>query len=142
MKNVALIGMPGCGKTSAGRELARLTGRELLDMDGEIEKRAGCTIPEIFNKEGEDAFRALETQVLSDFSKMSGVIISTGGGVVTRPENRRLLRQNSTVVFLDRKDISSLAKTGGPYPKRSPRRRFTASACPCTGAGATSPWSA
>lgn len=114
MKNVAIIGMPGCGKTSAGRELARLTGRELLDMDGEIEKRAGCTIPEIFNKEGEGAFRALETQVLSDFSKMSGVIISTGGGVVTRPENRHLLRQNSTVVFLDRKDISSLAKDGRP----------------------------
>ena len=114
MKNIALIGMPGCGKTSAGRELAKLTGREFADMDAEIVKRIGCPIPEFFATHGEEAFRKTETEVLAEFSKRSGMIIATGGGVVTRSENRDLLRQNSTVVFLNRTDIDSLAKNGRP----------------------------
>ena len=114
MKNIALIGMPGCGKTSAGRELAKLTGREFADMDAEIVKRIGCSIPEFFAAHGEEAFRKTETEVLAEFSKRSGMIIATGGGVVTRSENRDLLRQNSTVVFLNRTDIDSLAKNGRP----------------------------
>lgn len=114
MKNIALIGMPGCGKTSAGRELKKLTGRRLVDMDEEIVSRVGCSIPEYFAAHGEEDFRRVETEVLSDFSKRSGLIIATGGGVVTRPENYNLLRQNSVVVFLHRKDLLSLDKSGRP----------------------------
>ena len=116
MKNVVLIGMPGCGKTTVGRRLASLTGREFIDIDAEIVKAAGKTIPEIFADDGEAVFRALETQVTGEVCKKSGCIISCGGGVVTRPENRRLLRQNSTVVFIVR-DIHSLATKGRPLSK-------------------------
>jgi len=114
MKNVALIGMPGCGKTTTGTQLAKLTGREFVDMDDEIVKHIGCSIPEFFAANGEEAFRKVETEVLEEFSKKSGLIISTGGGVVTRPENKALLHQNSIVVFLNRKDLQSLAKDGRP----------------------------
>lgn len=113
MKNIVLIGMPGCGKTTTGKRLAALTGRPFIDIDAEIVKAAGKTIPEIFESEGEEAFRRLETRVTGEVCKNSGCIISTGGGVVTRPENRRLLKQNSVVVFLFR-DIHKLATRGRP----------------------------
>ncbi|MBE6587977.1 MAG: AAA family ATPase [Ruminococcaceae bacterium] len=113
MKNVVLIGMPGCGKTTMGKRLAAITGREFIDIDAEIVKVAGKTIPEIFAEDGEEAFRLLETRVTGEICKKSGCIISCGGGVVTRPENRRLIRQNSTVVFLVR-DIHTLATRGRP----------------------------
>jgi len=113
MKNVVLIGMPGCGKSTTGKRLAALTGREFIDIDAEIVKAAGKTIPEIFAEDGEEAFRRLETEVTGEVCKRSGCIISCGGGVVTRPENRRLLRQNSTVVFIVR-DINALATRGRP----------------------------
>ncbi len=113
MKNVVLIGMPGCGKTTIAKRLAALTGREFIDIDAEIVKVAGKTIPEIFAEEGEDAFRRLETQVTGEVCKKSGCIISTGGGVVTRPENRDLVRQNSTVIFIKR-DLDKLATRGRP----------------------------
>ena len=114
MKNIAIIGMPGCGKSSAGRELSKLTGRRFVDMDEEIEKHAGMSIPEIFAQKGEAEFRAAETEVLRDVSKGSGLVIATGGGVVTREENYPLLRQNSTVVFLEREDLNTLSKLGRP----------------------------
>lgn len=79
MKNIAIIGMPGCGKTTAGLELARLTGREFHDMDAEIEEAAGISIPEIFAKRGETEFRRLETEVLRGLSKRGGLVIATGG---------------------------------------------------------------
>ncbi|MBQ4066601.1 MAG: shikimate kinase [Clostridia bacterium] len=113
MKNVTLIGMPGCGKSTIGKRLAALTGRELVDIDAEIVKVAGKTIPEIFAEDGEEAFRRLETQVTAEVCKRSGCIISCGGGVVTRPENRRLIRQNSTVVFIAR-ELDTLATKGRP----------------------------
>lgn len=118
MLNIALIGMPGCGKSSAGVCLARLTGRRLIDIDEEIVSRIGCSIPEFFAAEGEAAFRHVETQVLDDVSKLSGVIIACGGGVVTRSENQRLLRQNSRIVFLER-DIESLPTDGRPVSQAS-----------------------
>ncbi len=113
MKNVVFIGMPGCGKTTTARRLAALTGREFIDIDAEIVKLCQKPIPEIFADEGEDTFRRIETQVTADICKRSGCIISCGGGVVTRPENRRLIRQNSTVVFLFR-NINTLATRGRP----------------------------
>lgn len=120
MKNIVLIGMPGCGKTSIGCTLASMTGRDFVDTDRVIEERAGKTIPTIFAEDGEEAFRALETQVLADIAARSGQIIATGGGIVTRERNLPLLRQNSTVVFLDRA-VSELPTNGRPLSQtRSP----------------------
>jgi shikimate dehydrogenase len=100
--SITLIGMPGCGKTTTAAALGRLTGRPVYDIDTLIARREGISIPEIFRRGGEDEFRRIETEVLSDTAKLSGVIIAAGGGVVTRPENRALIRQNSVCVFLDR----------------------------------------
>lgn len=113
MKNVVLIGMPGCGKSTVGKRLANLTGRPFVDLDREIAAAAGKTIPEIFQEDGEEAFRRLETQVAARFCSEKGYIISCGGGVVTRPENKNILRQNSTVVFIAR-DLQSLTTKGRP----------------------------
>ena len=108
-KNIVLIGMPGCGKTTTARALGKLTGREVVDIDAAIEARAGKSIPDIFARQGEDAFRALETEVLAEASKRSGTVIAAGGGVVTRACNLPLLRQNSTVVYLDRRGALPVA---------------------------------
>ena len=117
--SVMLIGMPGCGKTTVGRELARQLGRELVDTDALVEKQAGCTIPELFAREGEEAFRRLEHQVLTQVGKQSGLVVATGGGVVTRPENRDPMRQNSTVIYL-RRDLSLLPTEGRPVSQSNP----------------------
>ena len=102
MENIALIGMAGCGKSTVGRHLARETGKQFVDADKEIEALAGKTIPEIFTQDGEEAFRRLETQVLSELGKRSGLIIATGGGCVTRDRNYSLLHQNSRILWLKR----------------------------------------
>ncbi len=111
--NIALIGMPGSGKTAVGQCLAGLTGRKLIDTDELISAGAGCDIPSIFAGKGEDYFRRLETEILREVSKESGNIIAAGGGVVTRPENKRLLRQNSVTVMIDY-DVNKLATEGRP----------------------------
>ncbi len=128
-QNIALIGMPGCGKTTVGRALAALLGRPFYDVDGQIEARAGMGIPDIFARQGEKAFRALETRTLAELSRESGAVLATGGGVVTRSENRDLLRQNSTVVWL-RRDIGSLPLTGRPVSQRTPLDRLAAERTP------------
>ena len=113
MKNVVIIGMPGSGKTTLARRLAAMTGREFIDIDAEITKASGKTALEIFETEGEGAFRDLEAKITAEVCKMSGCIISTGGGVVTRKENKNSIRQNATVVFLFR-NINTLATRGRP----------------------------
>lgn len=113
MKNIALIGMPGCGKTTVGRQLAQKLGRKFVDLDDEVVKLAGMSIPDIFAREGEAGFRMWETKVLEAFSKESALILATGGGCVTREENYPLLRQNSVVCWLKR-DISCLPTDGRP----------------------------
>ena len=113
MKNIILIGMPGCGKSTVGKLLSPRCGRPFIDADACIEELAGCTIPQIFANEGEDAFRAYETQVLTKLTKASGTIIATGGGCVTREENAPLLKQNSQVIWLKR-DVQSLPTSGRP----------------------------
>lgn len=113
MKNILLVGMPGCGKSTIGGKLAELTGRRFVDTDELIVERAGTSIPEIFAAHGEAYFRKLETEVLAEVSQKSELIIATGGGVVTRPENHPLVGQNSIVAFLNR-DISILPKDGRP----------------------------
>lgn len=112
-KNLALIGMPGCGKTTVGGILARRLGRELADTDTLAETRAGCSIPELFSREGEETFRRLEHQVLLEVSRQSGLVIATGGGILTREENWDPLRQNSTVIYLER-DLDQLPTAGRP----------------------------
>ena len=128
-KNLILVGMPGCGKSTIGRKLAARLDRPLVDTDEEIVKRIGCTIPEYFASHGEEEFRKREHEVLRDFSSRSGQIIATGGGIVTRPENMDPLRENSMVVFL-RREIGTLPTRGRPisqsndlhelYEKRRP----------------------
>ena len=99
--NVVLVGMPGCGKSTLGKLLAAEMGRPFVDLDEEIVKRAGRPIPQIFSTEGEEGFRALESKVVADICRGSGLVIATGGGVVTREENLPLLSQNGRVIFLD-----------------------------------------
>ena len=99
-KNLVLIGMPGCGKSSVARRLGERLGREVVECDAYIEQQAGKTIPEIFAEGGETAFRRLETEALRELGKRSGIILSTGGGCVTRSENYPLLHQNGTIFWL------------------------------------------
>lgn len=119
MKNMVLIGMPGCGKSTVGKALAKRTGRVFVDADAEIVKAAGRSIPEIFAGDGEPGFRSLETKVLEQICKQSGTVIATGGGAVTVPENYNILRQNSTVIFLNR-DLAVLPTEGRPLSQQNP----------------------
>ena len=107
--NIALIGMPGCGKTTVGKLLAEMTDREFIGLDEEIEKALGRSIPDVIASEGLEYFRNTETAVLRKISCQSGKVIATGGGVVTIPENKPLLAQNSITVLLERplKDLES-----------------------------------
>lgn len=113
MMNTILVGMPGCGKSTVGRFLAELTGKEFVDSDACIVQKAGKDIPSIFRDDGEEAFRILETEVLSELGKRSGLVIATGGGCVTRPENYPLLHQNGTIIWLQR-ELGQLATDGRP----------------------------
>ncbi len=113
MRNIALIGMPGAGKSSAARALGLLTGREVRDCDEEIAKRCGETPAGIITTRGEDAFRRVESDTLRDLGKLSGTVIATGGGAVTREENYAYLHQNSVVIWL-RRDLTALSAQGRP----------------------------
>lgn len=102
-QNIVLIGMPSCGKTTVGRLLAEMTGRELYDSDIIIENEEKMRISEIFAKKGEGYFRGLESEVIARLSeKADGKIIATGGGAVLDGKNTGRLRSNGTVIFIDR----------------------------------------
>ncbi len=111
-KNIILVGMPGSGKSTVGQYLAERIGREFYDSDEEISKK-GESPAEIIEKYGEEYFRSIETEVLSELCKKSGCVIATGGGAVTREENYDIIQQNGTVVFIDR-DIERLSTKGRP----------------------------
>ena len=113
MENILLIGMPGCGKSTIGMLLAQKCGREFVDTDALIVEKTGKSIPEIFATEGESGFRALETATLAEVCKKSGLVIATGGGCITKPENYDLLHQNSKIIWIKR-DISLLPTDGRP----------------------------
>ena len=110
--NIALIGMPSSGKTTIGRALAKELGKTFIDLDEEIVKANGKSIPDIFAEEGEDGFRKKETEQVERFSKEGHQLLSCGGGVIKRPENLRALRQNGVILFLDR-PLESLVVGGG-----------------------------
>ena len=128
--NIVLVGMPGCGKSTIADLIAKATGRRLVDTDTLICEREGCPIPEIFASHGEDYFRACESRAAAESGKMSGCVIATGGGIVTREENLDSLRQNGKIFFI-RRDISLLSRDGRPlsatadldemYAKRLPK---------------------
>ncbi|XKE44966.1 shikimate kinase AroK [Halomonas organivorans] len=100
LPNLILIGPMGAGKSTIGRLLAAELSRDFLDSDHEIEDRCGADIPWIFDVEGEAGFRDRETQMIRELSTREGVVIATGGGAVLREENRRVLRDSGTVVYL------------------------------------------
>ena len=112
-KNVVLIGIPGCGKSTIGKLLAKRLEREVIDTDSEIEKECKCDIPKIFADNGEDYFRQVESLVAKKVGILTGKVIATGGGIIKRKENLFYLKQNATIIFLDR-ELSSLAKNNRP----------------------------
>lgn len=113
MKNIVLIGMPGVGKSTIAGELAAITGRTVVDSDSEIYRRTGFTPKELITEKGENYFREVEKAVISDTGKESGLIIATGGGVVTREENYYSLHQNGNIIWLIR-DLDKLDNSDRP----------------------------
>lgn len=118
MQNIVLIGMPGCGKSTIASLLGEKLGRKVVDADQEIVKLAGKSIPEIFADDGEETFRNLETQVLTELGKQSQLVIATGGGCVTRDRNYPLLHQNSSIFWLQR-DLDLLPTEGRPLSQNT-----------------------
>ena len=99
-RSLYLVGMMGSGKTSTGRPLAERLSYGFVDADAVIEQAAGCSIPEIFERDGEAGFRSLESQVLNAISQRHSLVVATGGGVVTQPENWGVLH-SGIVIWLD-----------------------------------------
>lgn len=115
-KNIVLIGMPGCGKSTVSALLGQVLKREVVDTDSLVVENEKRSIPEIFASDGEEYFRACETKAVSECTKKSTLIIATGGGAVLREENRYFIKQNSFVVWLKR-DFNRLAMEGRPLSK-------------------------
>ncbi len=111
--NVVLIGMPGAGKTSSGRALARMTRRPFIDLDDAFSVETGIDPATFIKTYGEDAFREQETAILKGYASRAGLVIACGGGVVTRPENYAPLHQNGTIVMIDR-NLSELSSKNRP----------------------------
>ena len=118
MRNIVLIGMPGCGKSTVGKLLAEALGREFRESDALVEREAALSIPEIFRREGEEGFRKRETAALAELGRLSGAVIATGGGCVTRQENYPLLHQNGVIVRLQRR-LDRLPREGRPLSLQS-----------------------
>ena len=115
-RNIALVGMPGSGKSTVGKVLSRLSGKEVIDLDDEIVKREKVSIPEIFERGGEPLFRKIESEVLQTFANTTGKIIVTGGGAVKTEENYLPLKRTSRIYHLER-EVSSLSRDGRPLSK-------------------------
>jgi shikimate dehydrogenase len=111
--NIVLIGMPGCGKTTIGRELAKVYGKAFVDTDELIGERTGRKIPDIIREDGEPRFRELESGVIAETAAKTNQVIATGGGSVLAEENRSALAQNGIVIFLER-SLDRLATDGRP----------------------------
>jgi shikimate kinase len=100
MQNIFFVGLMGAGKTTIGKLLAKHLGKSFYDTDHEIEKRTGVKIPVIFELEGEAGFRKREAAIIHELSELQNIVMATGGGAIISDENRALLRQNGTVIYL------------------------------------------
>jgi len=98
--NLFLVGLPGAGKSTLGRQLARRLGKTFIDADAELERKLGVTIATIFEIEGETSFRDREEAALVELAAMTNIVLATGGGVIMRPANRERLKANGMVVYL------------------------------------------
>src|SRR5690242_17456114 len=105
--NIFLVGMMGAGKTTLGKALARRLQREFVDTDKVLVERTGVTVATIFEIEGEESFRRRESAVIAELARREGLVVATGGGAILSAENRRVMRDNGTVVYL-RAKIDSL----------------------------------
>ena len=112
-ENVVFVGMPGCGKSTLGRVIAERFKKKFVDTDNEIVRRAGKPIPEIFASDGEAAFRDLESEVVAEVASRFGQSVATGGGAILREENRRAIKANSFVIWLDC-PLENLSTAGRP----------------------------
>jgi len=110
--HVFLVGFMGAGKSTVGNILAALLGRPFVDLDRLIEERSGQSVSEIFAAGGEDAFRRAETQTLDNLRQHEPAVVACGGGVVLRPENRRILSELGTVAYLEVTAGEALARIG------------------------------
>lgn len=126
MKNIVLIGMPGCGKSTIGKRLSKETGLKFIDLDEYIVKRNSMTIEEMFEK-GEEFFRDREAEVVKEVSNNSRAIISTGGGVIKRAENIKHLKENGIIIFINRsieKIVQTLDDSKRPLLKDNIKRIY------------------
>lgn len=110
-KSIFLVGPMGSGKTAVGRRLARLVGFRFVDSDAEIVSRTGVDIPYIFEKEGEEGFRARERDILDELTREPGVVLATGGGAILLPENRERLAARGHVVYLETSVAQQVERT-------------------------------
>ncbi len=117
MENIILIGMPGCGKTAVGQQLAQKLGKKFVDADESLEASVCRKITDIIPNDGEDAFREMESETLAELGKQSGLVIATGGGCVTQPQNYPLLHQNGTIFWLKR-ELDKLPTDGRPLSQK------------------------
>ena len=120
-KNIILIGMMGCGKTTVGHLLSQPLGRELVDTDALIEQRQGRSIPDIFSRDGEAYFRALELALCRELSGRQGLVIACGGGLPLQDEAMTALKENGLVFWLDRdpgETYDGLDVSGRPLAQR------------------------
>ncbi|MBQ9180400.1 MAG: shikimate kinase, partial [Firmicutes bacterium] len=135
IENIVLIGMPGSGKTSIGKRLAKELGREFVDTDRAARELAGRSPAEIIKESGEQAFRDIESEAVRMVAKEHSAVIATGGGTPLRPENIRALKQNGRVFFLDRDPdkLSTfnrpLSQNGGVYKLYDQRYDIYKAAC-------------
>ena len=109
--NLFLVGLMGAGKTTIGRQLARLTGKTFYDSDHEIEARTGVRIPVIFEIEGEAGFRVRESEMIAELATLPNIVLATGGGAVLDPNNRQVLANHGTVIYLRAGIDDILART-------------------------------
>ena len=111
-RNIYLVGPMGSGKTTIGQRVAAILGLEFLDCDHELEAHTGASVTLIFDVEGEEGFRERETRILRELTQRQGILLATGGGVILREENRRMLADTGLVVYLNTSVQQQLRRLG------------------------------
>ncbi|MBQ7383353.1 MAG: shikimate kinase [Clostridia bacterium] len=123
-RNIVLVGMPGCGKSTVGKHIAERLGRQFVDADTEFETKYGISPAECIESRGEEEFRRMEHEVIRELGKQSGLVIATGGGAVTREYNYAPLHQNGCIFFIERA-LTKLSRDGRPLSmKTSPEEMY------------------